>query len=1084
MRSDNLFGKKSGDERMGNVSTNRLLQLSRSGQGLEVFDFPVELEPALQKTSSRLQNQRPIDDGRIPSFLGRLLASKQSVNSSNDNAESASSLSLLPHKSSGVPVVSFLVNLPNELKIPFEQAEQLYVSLSNSAAYISYEIVGTSKTISFQITCPETEKSAVFAHLKNHLPSVNFRESEDLLRNHFRSDRTNETVGVDFGLARAWFVPLPFGKSFATDTLLPLVASFEELADGETACFQVISSRTRQNWSKGAKAAIFDRNGQLVFSNLQDQLSGIKEKLYRPLLAVQIRLIVQSGSKERSLQIARRIGAFFRQFSSPNGNELFPLQNEEGLDQNKHLQSVLNRTTFRSGILISAQELSAIFHLPSDAVKSKKLRRDENRTKAAPEFATKGTFILGENCHASETRVIKISNGQRLKHIWITGASGCGKSSAIAHLAEQDAKAGNGFCICEPHADLINEVISRIPENRIKDVILFDPADEAFPIGFNPLHANSELEKTLLSSDLTAIFQRFWTSQGDIITNVLHNAVLAFLSSTKGGTLIDLRHFLVDKEFRSRFLETIEDDEIRFYWTKEFPSLAGRITPLLTRLNMFLRSKLIRNILAQRNNKLDFRRIMDERKILLLKLTHGALGREHAQLLGSLLIAKLYQTALSRQDMAGSDRSPFFVSIDEAHHHLVPSISLLLSEGRKHGTGILISTQDTQQIASRDIDILSSLITNCYTRICFRSDTDAEKHAKGFSFFTAEHFKNLGVGEAICRFEQSRFDFNLKTFPLAPVPAETARQKHAEIIEHSRKTYATPIGDLGNEPVIKGNILTPNIRIESNPVIEPEPAHYIEENPVIEALDHIKHGRGGRHHQEIQAVIKRMAESYGFLVEIEKIVSDGAGSVDVSLERENLKIACEVSVTSSIDYETKNVLKCLAAGYDYSLVVVSNQKKLSPLKTKLFAAIPVGQKEKVKAFGLTGLLEFLRELTVPTKASKKSDKPAGQRLNFTEACEFFDVTSSTLYRWVREGRVPFYRPGREYQFDRDELVLIGKHDLSGKRKAIVKLSPLSIEKRLLRGQKEQDSRYRKLLKLDKIEGPLHTRREKEADSDS
>src|SRR5688500_9129465 len=126
---------------MENVSTNRLFQLSLAGRGLNVFNFPVELEPVLQKTASSLQNQQPIDDGRIPSFLGRLLASKQSVNSSNDNAESASSLSLLPHKSSGVPVVSFLVNLPNELKIPFEQAEQLYLSLSNSAAYVSYEIV-------------------------------------------------------------------------------------------------------------------------------------------------------------------------------------------------------------------------------------------------------------------------------------------------------------------------------------------------------------------------------------------------------------------------------------------------------------------------------------------------------------------------------------------------------------------------------------------------------------------------------------------------------------------------------------------------------------------------------------------------------------------------------------------------------------------------------------------------------------------------------------------------------------------------------------------------------------------------------
>jgi len=229
----------------------------------------------------------------------------------------------------------------------------------------------------------------------------------------------------------------------------------------------------------------------------------------------------------------------------------------------------------------------------------------------------------------------------------------------------------------------------------------------------------------------------------------------------------------------------------------------------------------------------------------------------------------------------------------------------------------------------------------------------------------------------------------------------------------------------------------------------------------------IKQGKGGRYHQELQAVIRRMAESCGFRVEVEKSVLDGAGSVDVSLEKENLKIACEVSVTSTIDYEVKNVLKCLAAGYDYAVVVVSNQKKLPSLATKLRSQVPVHDLGKVKVFNLSGLLNFLRDLTAPKEAVQmKPDKPVGQRLDFAEACEFFSVGTSTLYRWIREGRVPFYRVGRFYQFDRDELVLLGKHDLSGKRKASVKLEPLKIEKTAPKTKKEQSARYRKLLKLD------------------
>ncbi|CAN5295953.1 hypothetical protein BH20ACI2_BH20ACI2_02100 [soil metagenome] len=1059
-------------------SANDLLQLARAGQGLDVFDFPVELEPVLQQLDSRLQYQKPIDDGRSPSFLRRLFTTKQSVNlRSNDSVGLENNLSLLPRKSPAVPIVSFVVNLPNELKVSIEQTAQLYECLSNTAPYSSFEIIGTSGTITFQITCPETAKSDIFAQLKNHLPSVNFRESEDLLATHLQSDPTSEIVIFDFGLSRGWFVPLPCGRNSSIDTLLPLIACFEELVDDETTCLQVLWSRTRQNWTRTAKAAILDRNGQLVFSGLQDHLQSIKEKLSRPLLAVQIRLIVKSNSTEKSMQIARRTAAFFKQFSS-QGNELILLQNEERQDKSIHLRSVLTRTTFRCGMLFSAQELSAITHLPGDAIKSPKLKRDENCTKPAPEFATKGNVILGENCHAGQRRIIKLSNEQRLKHIWITGASGCGKSTLITHLAEIDSTAGHGFIVLDPH-DLINGIMARIPTNRLQDVILFDPADEDFPIGFNPLHANSELERTLLASDLVAIFQRFWSSQGDIISNVLHNSILTFLASETGGTLIDLKHFLVDRKFQNSFLETVPDEDLRFYWQREFPSLAKRITPLLTRLNLFLRSRIIRNILGQKDSRLDFRRIIDERKILLIKLTHGAIGEEHSRLLASLIIAKLYQAALSRQNVNEDKRPPCFVFLDEAHHYFsLPSTALLLSGGRKYGISILASHQDTQQIA--DADILSSLTTNCYTRICFRGDTDAERLAKAFSFFTSDQLKNLGVGEAICRFEQSRYDFNLKTLPLAPIDPKTAEQRQRAIVEQTRTNYARPKAEIEEEirngrQVQTDSVSAPkpnqnDIQVEAVRAGSELGSDRPEKNFLTSAdasdTPRLKHGQGGAHHQELQAVIKRMAESYGIQAEIEKDVLNGTGRIDVSLEKGGVKIGCEVCVTTT-DYETRNIQKCLAAGYDYAVVVVSNQKKIRLIDSKIKAELSIEQLGNVKVLSLATLLSFLRELTAPKEAVRKNtEKPTGQRLNFAEACDFFSVKASTLYRWLREGRVPFYRPGREYQFDRDELVLIGRHDLSGKRKASVTLSPLKIDKKAPKSKKERDSRYRKLLRLD------------------
>lgn len=184
-------------------------------------------------------------------------------------------------------------------------------------------------------------------------------------------------------------------------------------------------------------------------------------------------------------------------------------------------------------------------------------------------------------------------------------------------------------------------------------MILFDPSDADFPIGFNILSAHSEIEKNLLASDLVGVFQRLSTSWGDQMTSVLANAILAFLESDCGGTLADLRRFLIEKDYREEFLKSVQDPQVTYYWRKEFPLLTGgkSLGPLLTRLNTFLRHKFVRNMVAQKENRIDFRKVMDEGKIFLAKLSQGAIGEENTWLLGSLLVSKFHQIALARQDI-------------------------------------------------------------------------------------------------------------------------------------------------------------------------------------------------------------------------------------------------------------------------------------------------------------------------------------------------------------------------------------------------------------------------------------------------
>lgn len=1028
------------------------------GRGWQICDYETELEPVFSRLVTPRRAAQPTDDGRIPSLFGRLFSSKSNTKLllNSDNFPPESSENYRPLARPPEKTVSFRIHLPNELKILLEQTEQLFLNLASSAPFIGFEIISTAREILLQIVCPETQKSAVFSLLKNHLPDVDFRVSEDALCQNILLNRTNESVIIDFGLRREWFIPLPPGKGFATDTLLPLIAAMEELAEGETVCLQVLFCRARGNWQQAVREAVFDRTGKPVFTNLNNYLTGIKEKLSTPLFAAVVRLAVQSDSKEKSFRMARQTSTFFRQFSFPGGNELIPLQNE-GLADDKHLQSFLDRTTYRSGMLLSPSECS-FFHFPSDAVKSEKLRREENRTKAAPLIATRGGFVLGENHHHGKTKAVTLSEENRTRHLLTLGATGSGKTNALLYFALQDIRQGRGgTAVFDVHGDLIDEIVANIPSERSRDVVLFDPSDSEFPIGFNPLAAHSETEKTLLTSDLIAIFRRFSTSWGDVMDSVLANAILAFVESSRGGNLFDLKRFLMENNFRDEFLSTVNDEAVKYFWLNEFPLIKGKPqSSILLRLDTFLRQKCVRNIVCQEKT-LNFRQIMDEGKIFLAKLSLGTIGEQNSYLLGTLLLSKLQQTALSRQE---TQNRPFFsIYADEFHHLICPTISTLLSGIRKFRVGLALFLQQFRQIQEKDSEVAASVLANCATRLCFRlGDEDAHRFQNGFSFFKAESLQNLPIGEAIARIERAEYDFNLK-IPLVPkVPKEIAERRRRGVLSSSREQFAT------SRIQVEDQLFRPTATVgESSSMVEAVRVQTVQTPIETRQIQPNSSGRGGKNHRQIQAAVKRMAESYGFQVEIEKEVS--GGNVDISLEKENLKIACEVSVTTT-DYEANNVRKSLASGYDLVCVISSQKKKIPLLKSKIYSEISLSQKEQVKVLCLPDFLTFLRSTVLPKDSADKKKEPKGQRLSFAEACEFFGVGASTLYRWINQGRIPFYRPGREYQFDREELALIGRHELSGKRKATVKLEPLKIEKAAPKSKKEQDKRYRKMLKLD------------------
>jgi predicted DNA-binding transcriptional regulator AlpA len=579
--------------------------------------------------------------------------------------------------------------------------------------------------------------------------------------------------------------------------------------------------------------------------------------------------------------------------------------------------------------------------------------------------------------------------------------------------------------VLDPHGDLIDEILGRIPERRAEDVLLLDPSDEAYPVGFNVLQANSEIEKNLLGSDLVAVFRRLSTSWGDQMTSVLGNAVLAFLESTEGGSLVDLRRFLVDSGFRTAFLKTVRDPEVVYYWERTFPILVGKPQgPILTRLDTFLRPKLIRYMVAQKENRFDLAGIMNEGKIFLAKLAQGAIGEENAYLLGTLLVSKFQQLAMSRQQTAAALRRNFYLYIDEFHNFVTPSMASILSGARKYRLGLILAHQELQQLTSRDADVASAVIANPYTRICFRlGDFDAKKLADGFSFFEAKDLQNLQVGEAICRVERAEFDFNLKTRPLPVIDPETARKRREQLVAHSREHYARPreaveaalIPTDRPSPPSKPSFAIPakQKKAASSPTVMPAQAPDVTQVP----------GRGGPQHKYLQDLIKRWAVGRGYTVTLEKQVLDGLGIVDLVLEKRGcVSVACEICVTTSPDHELQNAEKCLAAGFGKVFLVAPDKEVLQRVRSRAASVVPPNQMKKVQfvlpeqVFGAISVLE--------AGAARQEGPPEeGQELlTAKQVEELLRINVKTIYNYVQRGLIPYVRIQSNLRFVKSEVL--------------------------------------------------------------
>ncbi len=401
-------------------------------------------------------------------------------------------------------------------------------------------------------------------------------------------------------------------------------------------------------------------------------------------------------------------------------------------------------------------------------------------------------------------RVFGIKTDDRRRHMYIIGKTGMGKSTLLENLVYTDILKGHGVAYVDPHGDTAEKMLQWIPEHRLKDVIYFNPADRNFPIAFNVLEKVDPEYRNLVASGLVSVYKKLWAdSWGPRLEYILRYAILALLDSPD-STLLGINRMLVDDKYRAIVVARVQDPVVRSFWEDEFTkwnerNLAEVISPIQNKVGQFLSNTMIRNIVGQRDSSFDLRKVMDERKILIMNLSKGRMGEDASALLGAMMITKIQLAAMSRVDIPEEDRKDFYLYVDEFQNFATESFATILSEARKYRLCLIMAHQYIAQLEQGgSTAVRDAVFGNVGTLITFRvGAADAEFLEKEFApQFTIEDIINLPKFKIYLRLMID----GVATEPfsadaLAPL-ASTDFGLGEKVIEHTRAVYARKKEDI------------------------------------------------------------------------------------------------------------------------------------------------------------------------------------------------------------------------------------------------------------------------------------------------
>lgn len=736
-------------------------------------------------------------------------------------------------------------------------AEQLFASLHGilrdkrelklsrgAQEHLSFEVASVNGQIRFYVWTPRSLQSFVEGQIYAQYPTVQIHQASEDYTEHERDHSVTYTT--EMTLTASEFLPIKTFQTFEVDPLAGITGTLAKLeSTGEELWIQVLAkpvedswqieadhwiSRLREGsasilpsvggsmrWLGGLFAALWrppeeglaGGKGPEISERNKTRIAEAEKKATKLGYEVKIRLAYLGENQTNAKLRMQALVGTFKQFNSTNLNGFKPIKAAYGKE---FLEKYRRRAFFGEGFILNIEELASVFHLPHTNVETPNIVWASAKTAEPP---SKLPVLTGSDTNDDQISAFGVTNFRginhqfgmlrydRSRHVYIIGQTGAGKSGLLELFALSDIFHNQGYAIIDPHGDFAINNMKFIPGSRLNDVVYFNPADTAYPLGFNPLEVTNPNQKTNISSEVIGVLKRmFGESWGPRLEYILRYTILALLDRPE-TTMLDITRMLTDKNFRKETLGYCRDTVVLQFWNVEFASwndkfVAEAVAPVLNKVGAFTANPIIRNIIGQPKSTFNIRQIMDEGKILIVNLSKGLIGEDNAAILGSFLVTKIQLAAMSRSDIPDiRDRRPFYLYVDEFQNFATDSFATILSEARKYGLNLTVANQ---YISQMNETVRDAVFGNVGTMISFRvSADDAPILAKQFepNFESVDllqmHNRNFVINMVIGG--EKTPAFSARTLELPPSQADNT----LHTIEHSRRMYSRSREDVEKE---------------------------------------------------------------------------------------------------------------------------------------------------------------------------------------------------------------------------------------------------------------------------------------------